>query len=84
MEISHSRQRLNAAREKLDAKDLAGAVQPGAPMFGIESAFSDSVVFVGGAVPVTDPTGQLIGAVGVGGGYPDQDHEVAEAVKHAL
>lgn len=26
MEISHSRQRLNAAREKLDAKDLAGAV----------------------------------------------------------
>jgi uncharacterized protein GlcG (DUF336 family) len=28
--------------------------------------------------------GTVIGAVGVGGGYPDQDHEVAEAVKAAL
>ena len=65
-------------------RDLAGAVQPGAPMFGIGSAFGDPVVFVGGAVPLTDPHGTLIGAVGVGGGYPDQDHEVAEAVKSAL
>jgi uncharacterized protein GlcG (DUF336 family) len=65
-------------------KDLAGAVQPGAPMFGIESGFRDALAFVGGAVPVTDTEGRLIGAVGVGGGYPDQDHEVAEAVKHAL
>jgi uncharacterized protein GlcG (DUF336 family) len=65
-------------------RDLAGAVQPGAPMFGIESGFTDPVVFVGGAVPVTDAHGTVIGAVGVGGGYPDQDHEVAEAVKAAL
>jgi len=40
------------------------------------------MVFVGGAVPVTDAHGAVIGAVG--GGYPDQDHEVAEAVKAAL
>ena len=65
-------------------RDLVGAVQPGAPMFGIESGFGDPVVFVGGAVPVTDAHGAVIGAVGVGGGYPDQDHEVAEAVKAAL
>lgn len=65
-------------------KDLAGAVQPGAPMFGIESGFRDSVAFVGGGVPVTDSEGRLIGAIGVGGGYPDQDNEIAEAVKHAL
>jgi uncharacterized protein GlcG (DUF336 family) len=65
-------------------RDLAGAVQPGAPMFGIDSAFGDPVVFVGGAVPVTDANGAVIGAVGVGGGSPDQDHEVAEAVKVAL
>jgi hypothetical protein len=25
-----------------------------------------------------------LGAIGVGGGYPDQDNEVAEAVKAAL
>jgi uncharacterized protein GlcG (DUF336 family) len=65
-------------------RDLVGAVQPGAPMFGIESGFGDPVVFVGGAVPVTDAHGAIIGAVGVGGGYPDHDHEVAEAVKAAL
>jgi uncharacterized protein GlcG (DUF336 family) len=65
-------------------KDLAGAVQPGAPMFGIESGFRDPLAFVGGAVPVTDADGRLIGAVGVGGGYPDQDHEIAEAVRQAL
>jgi uncharacterized protein GlcG (DUF336 family) len=65
-------------------RDLAGAVQPGAPMFGIDSAFGDPVVFVGGAVPLTDLYGTVIGAVGVGGGYPDQDHEIAEAVKAAL
>jgi uncharacterized protein GlcG (DUF336 family) len=65
-------------------KDLAGAVQPGAPMFGIESGFRDTVAFVGGGVPVTDSEGRLIGAVGAGGGYPDQDNEIAEAVSHAL
>jgi uncharacterized protein GlcG (DUF336 family) len=65
-------------------KDLAGAVQPGAPMFGIESGFRDTLAFVGGGVPVTDSEGRLIGAIGVGGGYPDQDNEIAEAVKDAL
>jgi uncharacterized protein GlcG (DUF336 family) len=64
--------------------DLAGAVQPGAPMFGIESGFRDTVAFVGGGVPVTDSEGRLIGAVGVGGGSPDQDNEIAEAVNRAL
>ena len=66
------------------SRDLAGAVQPGAPMFGIESGFGDPVVFVGGAVPLTDAHGAVGGAVGVGGGYPDPDHAVAEAVKAAL
>ena len=65
-------------------RDLAPAVQPGAPMFGIEAGFRDGLVFVGGGVPVLDADGTLIGAIGVGGGSPDQDHEVAEAVKHAL
>jgi uncharacterized protein GlcG (DUF336 family) len=65
-------------------KDLAPAVQPGAPMFGIGAGFRDELVFVGGGVPVFDADGTLLGAIGVGGGSPDQDHEVAEAVKHAL
>jgi uncharacterized protein GlcG (DUF336 family) len=65
-------------------RDLAGAVQPGAAMFGLATGFRDPVAFVAGGVPVTDPDGILIGAVGVGGGYPDNDDEVAEAVRTAL
>jgi uncharacterized protein GlcG (DUF336 family) len=65
-------------------RNLAPATQPGAPMFGIESGTRDPLAFVGGGIPVTDPHGRLIGAVGVGGGMPDQDHQVAEAVLSAL
>jgi uncharacterized protein GlcG (DUF336 family) len=65
-------------------RDLAGAVQPGAPMYGIESGFRDPLAFVPGGVPVTDADGILIGAIGVGGGYPNNDDEVAEAVRTAL
>ena len=65
-------------------KDLAGAVQPGAPLFGIEAATSGPLAFVGGGVPVRDAHGVVIGAIGVGGGSPDQDHEVAEAALAAL
>ena len=65
-------------------KGLAGAVQPGAPMFGIESGTRDPLAFIAGGVPVIDVDGRLVGAVGVGGGFPDQDHQVAEAVLAAL
>ena len=53
-------------------------------MFGIDSGFRDPLVFVAGGVPVTDANGTLVGAIGVGGGYPDNDHEVAEAVRTAM
>jgi len=65
-------------------KNLVGAVQPGAPMFGIEVGTRDPLAFIAGGIPVLDGNGRLIGAVGVGGGYPDQDHQVAEAVLAAL
>jgi uncharacterized protein GlcG (DUF336 family) len=65
-------------------RNLAPAVQPGAPMFGIESGFRDPLLFVGGGVPVIDADGRLAGAIGVGGGSPDDDNAIAEAVKSAL
>jgi uncharacterized protein GlcG (DUF336 family) len=65
-------------------RNLAPAVRPGAPLFGIESGFREPLAFVGGGVPVTDAGGALIGAIGVGGGSPDDDNEIAEAVKQAL
>jgi uncharacterized protein GlcG (DUF336 family) len=65
-------------------KSLVAAVQPGAPMFGIEAGTRDPLAFIAGGIPVLDANGQLIGAIGVGGGFPDQDHQVAEAVLSAL
>ena len=59
--------------------DLAGAVQPGAPLFTIATSCLTPLAFVAGAVPVRDRAGVVIGAVGAGGGSPQQDHEVAAA-----
>ncbi|MFQ6146801.1 GlcG/HbpS family heme-binding protein [Streptomyces seoulensis] len=64
-------------------KDLVPAVQPGAPLFGVEAGTRDPLAFVPGGIPVV-VGGTLVGAVGVGGGTPDQDHEVAAAALAAL
>jgi uncharacterized protein GlcG (DUF336 family) len=58
---------------------VAPAVQPGGPLFGIEAGTREPLTFVAGGVPVTDDNGRLIGAIGVGGGMPDQDAQVADA-----
>jgi uncharacterized protein GlcG (DUF336 family) len=65
-------------------RDLAPAVQPGAPMFGIEAGFRDPLAFVAGGLPVTDASGRIVGGIGVGGGSPDHDNAIAEAVRSAL
>ncbi|WP_187977597.1 heme-binding protein [Mycetocola sp. JXN-3] len=62
---------------------LQGAVAPGAALFGLGSAQA-TYAFVAGGVPIVDPHGVVIGAVGAGGGTPDQDREVAEAAAAAL
>ena len=62
-------------------KDLNSLVQPGAPLFGLQSshdAVARTLVTFGGGVPVVID-GSIVGAVGVAGGTPDQDHEVAMA-----
>ena len=61
----------------MPTRDLAAMAQPGEPLFGIEGA-NQSLIIFGGGIPVTaDDT--VVGAVGVSGGTPDQDHEVCEA-----
>ena len=42
-------------------------------------AFDRPVAFVGGGVPLT-VEGRTVGALGIAGGMPDQDHELAAAV----
>jgi uncharacterized protein GlcG (DUF336 family) len=57
--------------------------KPGAPAPGLERSNGGLMTFPGG-VPLTSSDGALIGAVGVSGGSPAQDADIARAVAAAL
>jgi uncharacterized protein GlcG (DUF336 family) len=67
-------------------KDVGSWSQPGAPLYGLETAHLSAgralIIFAGG-VPIT-VKGEVVGAIGVAGGSPDQDHEVATVGAAAL
>ncbi|MEU3546083.1 GlcG/HbpS family heme-binding protein [Streptomyces longwoodensis] len=58
--------------------DLVDAVQPGGPFHTLPTALDRPLLFIAGGVPVRRD-GRLIGAIGVGGGAPEQDHGFATA-----
>ncbi len=62
----------------MPTKDLAGMSQSGGPLFGINSTNSGRIVVFPGGIPLVEG-GSVVGGVGVSGGTPDQDQEVAEA-----
>lgn len=57
--------------------------KPGAPAHNLEASNGGLMPFPGG-LPVTGPDGTVIGAIGVSGGAPSQDREIAEAAVAAL
>ena len=57
--------------------------RPGGPSPGLENSNGGLVVFAGG-VPLRGADGRLIGAVGISGGSPDQDGQVARAAAAAV
>ncbi|MFF2381380.1 heme-binding protein [Streptomyces sp. NPDC058108] len=63
--------------------DLVDAVQPGGLFHTLPTALDRPLLFIAGGVPV-HRDGRLIGAVGVGGGAPEQDHGFAVAAVDAL
>ncbi|MFC8802849.1 heme-binding protein [Streptomyces anthocyanicus] len=63
--------------------DLVDAVQPGGLFHTLPTALDRPLLFLAGGVPV-HREGRLIGAIGVGGGAPDQDHGLASAAVRAL
>jgi uncharacterized protein GlcG (DUF336 family) len=69
---------LNAA-----TADLVDAVQPGGLFHTLPTALDRPLLFIAGGVPVRRD-GRLIGAIGVGGGAPTQDHGFAQAAVEAL
>jgi uncharacterized protein GlcG (DUF336 family) len=65
-------------------KALARTSLPGtqlSPAAGLADGLT--AAFAPGGVPLTDSCGRAVGAVGVCGGTPDQDHEVAMAAAAA-
>ncbi|MGA4840854.1 GlcG/HbpS family heme-binding protein [Streptomyces sp. G45] len=63
--------------------DLVDAVQPGALFHTLPTALDRPLLFIAGGVPV-HRDGRLIGAIGVGGGAPEQDHGFATTAVAAL
>ena len=66
---------------QMETRALTGLAQPGAPLYGIQVV--GATVF-GGGVPLTGEDGRVVGGVGVSGGSPEQDHDVAAAGAAAL
>ncbi|TXS36865.1 GlcG/HbpS family heme-binding protein [Streptomyces sp. OR43] len=63
--------------------DLVDAVQPGGLFHTLPTALDRPLLFIAGGVPV-HRDGRLIGAIGVGGGAPGQDHGFATAAVAVL
>jgi len=70
---------LTAVHFQMATRDLAPLVQPGAPLFGIESVGGGTLVVFGGGIPLTDEDGRVVGGVGVSAGSVEEDHDVAAA-----
>lgn len=62
---------------------LVDAVQPGGLFHTLPTALDRPLLFIAGGVPV-HRDGRLIGAIGVGGGAPEQDHGFAASAVAGL
>ncbi|MFF9512440.1 heme-binding protein [Streptomyces sp. NPDC014724] len=63
--------------------DLVDLVKPDGPFHSLATALDRPLLFIGGGVPI-HRDGQLIGALGLGGGAPEQDHAFARTALQAL
>ncbi|MEU5000970.1 heme-binding protein [Streptomyces sp. NPDC021622] len=63
--------------------DLVDLVKPDGPFHTLPTALDRPLLFIAGGIPV-HRDGRLIGAIGIGGGAPEQDHGFATAAVEAL
>ncbi|MCB5180476.1 GlcG/HbpS family heme-binding protein [Streptomyces antimicrobicus] len=70
---------------QLDAAtaDLVDAVRPDGPFHTLPTALDRPLLFLAGGLPIRRG-GRLVGALGIGGGAPAQDHAFGEAALAAL
>ncbi|CAL9485613.1 GlcG/HbpS family heme-binding protein [Streptomyces sp. enrichment culture] len=78
-----TRKAFTALQLNAPTADLVPAVQPGAPFHTLPTALDRPLLFIAGGVPV-HRDGRLVGAIGVGGGAPEQDHAFATAAVDTL
>ncbi len=78
-----TRKAFTALQLNAPTADLVAAVQPGAPFHTLPTALDRPLLFIAGGLPV-HRDGRLIGAIGVGGGAPEQDHGFADTALGAL
>ncbi|MEJ7873234.1 MAG: heme-binding protein [Rubrobacteraceae bacterium] len=67
-----------AASFLMPTQDLAPMTQPGQPLYGLETTNGGRIINFAGGIPIMRGD-DVAGAIGVSGGTPDQDQEVAEA-----
>ncbi|MEU8526401.1 heme-binding protein [Streptomyces sp. NPDC048629] len=58
--------------------DLVDLVKPDGPFHTLTTALDRPLLFIAGGVPI-HRDGKLVGAIGLGGGAPEQDHSFATA-----
>lgn len=63
--------------------DLVDLVKPDGPFHSLPTALDQPLLFIAGGIPV-HRDGRLIGAIGVGGGAPEQDHTFATTALEEL
>lgn len=63
---------------QMPTDEIGEAAQPGAALFGIGNTNDGRIVTFGGGFPI-ESDGDVIGAIGVSGGSPDEDMTVARA-----
>ncbi|WLI77637.1 two-domain cob(I)yrinic acid a,c-diamide adenosyltransferase PduO [Kosakonia sp. H02] len=72
-----------AVAMKSSTHELAGVVQPGGPLYGLEAQMAGKVVTFGGGVPLWR-NGNIIGGLGISGGSVEQDMDIAQAAVAAI
>ena len=67
-----------AAGVRKPTHDLAEAVMPGNPVYGLTSTIGGRIIVIAGGLPIV-VDGEVVGSIGASSGTPAQDLEVAEA-----
>ncbi|EEZ0359764.1 two-domain cob(I)yrinic acid a,c-diamide adenosyltransferase PduO [Escherichia coli] len=72
-----------AVAMKTATHELASAVQPGAPLYGLESHMQGKVITFGGGYALWRD-GTIIGGLGISGGSVEQDMDIAQTAIAAI